>query len=77
MMKAYFKTLTDALVDTLPTIVVPSWKTKYYANETELFDYISSEDYGSRTHKGICFAVSAEEISDNHYSFKFYFNDLS
>ena len=77
MMKAYFKTLTDALTENIPGVLVPNWKTKYYQNETELFDYIQSEDYGSRTQKGICFAVSAEEVSDNHFSFKFYFNDIN
>ena len=59
------------------SVFVPNYKAKYFANVTEMNDYITDEKYGGLLHRGLCFAFEVKEVvPGKEYSFHFHYNDL-
>jgi hypothetical protein len=55
----------------------PAYVFKHFANQTELFTYISSEQYFNITagFQGVCFGYEITQNSANSYDVNMFFND--
>ena len=72
----YFVALKKMQRNTAAWLVVPAYRTQYFASKEELFDYVASPDYlKDFDHQGICFGVEVLNDKDDDYAVNFYFND--
>lgn len=65
--------------NTAAWLIVPAYRTQFFANKEELFDYVASPDYlKDFEHQGICMGVEVLNTTDpDDYKLNFYFNDQS